>query len=77
MSTITTDPARERAMKAIEADYKAGNEDILIKKTAIILSKVKNLHKQKVWLANLSSLMSLGIKYETVLSAYMELQNPR
>ena len=77
MSTITTIPTREQTIKAIEADYKAGNEDILIKKTAILLSKVKNLHKQHVWLYNLNLLMKLGIKYETVLSAYMELQDPR
>ena len=72
-----TNNARERTIEAIKADYKAGNEDILIKKTAILLSKVKNLHKQHVWLYNLNLLMNLGIKYETVLSAYMELQNPR
>lgn len=77
MSTVTTRPTREQTIKAIEADYKAGNEDILIKKTAILLSRVKNLHKQKVWLYNLNMLMKLGIKYETVLSAYMELQDPR
>ena len=77
MSTVTTNNARERTIEAIKADYKAGNEDILIKKTAILLSKVKNLHKQNVWLYNLNLLMNLGIKYETVLSAYMELQNPR
>jgi len=77
MSTVTTNNARERTIEAIKADYKAGNEDILIKKTAILLSKVKNLHKQHVWLYNLNLLMNLGIKYETVLSAYMELQNPR
>jgi len=77
MSTVTTIPTREQTIKAIEADYKAGNEDILIKKTAILLSRAKNLHKQKVWLANLNMLMKLGIKYETVLSAYMELQDPR
>lgn len=77
MSTVMTNNARERTIEAIKADYKAGNEDILIKKTAILLSKVKNLHKQHVWLYNLNLLMNLGIKYETVLSAYMELQNPR
>jgi len=68
---------KARAMKQIKADYKAGNEAVLIKKTAILLGRVKNLHKQKVWLANLSMLMDMGIKYETVLSAYMELQDPR
>ena len=77
MSTITTDPAREQSKKAIAAWYKAGKEDILIEKTAIILSKVKNLHKENVWLTNLSILMDLGIKYETALAAYMEIQNPR
>ena len=38
MSTVTTIPTREQTIKAIEADYKAGNEDILIKKTAILLN---------------------------------------
>ena len=68
---------KARAMKQIKADYKAGHEDILIKKTAILLGRLKNLHKQKVWLYNLNLLMGMGLKYETVLAAYMELQDPR
>ena len=75
MSTVNA--TRTAAMKQIKADYKAGHEDILIKKTAILLGRLKNLHKQKVWLYNLNLLMGMGLKYETVLAAYMELQDPR
>jgi hypothetical protein len=67
----------EATKKQITADYKAGKEDMLIKKTALLLSHVKNLHKEHVWLANLEILSKYGIRYETALSAYMELQDPR
>ena len=67
----------EAAKKQIAADYAAGKEDLLVKKTAALLSHVKNLHKEHVWLANLEILSKYGIKYETALAAYMELQDPR
>ena len=77
MSTEQIDPRKKHLMECIQNDYKEGNEDKIIKYVARLFSKVKNLDQERVWLGNLTILMDLGIKYETVLAGYMELRDPR
>ena len=73
----TLDPRREHLLECIQNDYKEGNEAKLIKYVSRLLSTVKNIDQERVWLANLKILSELGIKYETALAGYMELRDPR
>ena len=77
LGTDKIDPRKKHLMECIQNDYKEGNEDKIIKYVARLFSKVKNLDQERVWLGNLTKLMDLGIKYETVLAGYMELRDPR